>query len=112
LQAVVYQKEFEPQGADATDWLNSLYASNKIPSLSVAVGVNGRLAWTGTIGHANLDQPVLADQDTAYRIGSISKPITAAAFMRMSEKGLINLDDSYNDHVEDYASGNASYTLR
>ena len=65
-------------------WLESLYDNAQIPSISAAVGVNGDLVWTGTIGYADLKNKILADTNSLYRIGSISKSLTASALIRAS----------------------------
>lgn len=111
-RSIVHQPEFSGQATQAINWLNSLYQENNIPSLSAAVGVNGKLVWSGVIGHADLDKKIVADSETQYRIGSISKSITASAVVRMSEKGLIDINAPFEQYVNDFSAGKAEYTIK
>ncbi|HXG93288.1 MAG TPA: serine hydrolase domain-containing protein [Blastocatellia bacterium] len=63
-----------------------------IPGLSVAVVVDHKLVWSNGYGLADLENFIPAKATTAYRLGSISKPITAAAVMQLVERGKIDLD--------------------
>ena len=112
VKSIEYQPEFSYSATQAVDWLNTLYQENNIPSLSAAVGVNGKLVWSGAIGYADLDKKVLADSESLYRIGSISKSITAAAVMRMSEKGLIDINAPFKQYVNDFSAGKTEYTIK
>src|SRR5437867_2779646 len=51
----------------------------KIPGMSVAVVVDKKLVWSGGFGMADLENSVPAKAATVYRLGSISKSITAVA---------------------------------
>ncbi len=63
-----------------------------IPGLSVAVVVDHKLRWSNGYGLADVENYVPAKALTAYRLGSISKPITAAAVMQLVERGKLDLD--------------------
>jgi len=63
-----------------------------IPGLSVAVVVDHTLRWSNGYGLADVENFVPAKATTAYRLGSISKPITAAAVMQLVERGKLDLD--------------------
>jgi len=63
-----------------------------IPGLSVAVVVDHKLRWSAGYGLADVENFVPAKALTAYRLGSISKPITAAAVMELAERGKLDLD--------------------
>src|SRR5258708_5544471 len=65
---------------------------SSIPGLSVAVVVDHKLRWSNGYGLADVENFVPAKAATAYRLGSISKPITAAAVMQLVERGKIDLD--------------------
>lgn len=63
-----------------------------IPGLSVAVVMDHKLRWSNGYGLADVENYVPAKATTAYRLGSISKPITAAAVMQLVERGKLDLD--------------------
>ena len=57
-------------------------------ALSIAIGVDGRLAWGTGIGAEAPGREATAD--TVYRIGSITKQFTAAAILRLAELGAVS----------------------
>lgn len=111
-KSIVYQPEFGNSVTQAVNWLNTLYQENNVPSLSAAVGINGKLVWSGVIGYADLDKRVLADGESLYRIGSISKSITASAVMRMSEKGIIDINAPFKQYDNAFSVGKTEYTIK
>ena len=66
------------------------------PSVSVAVALDGRLAFAHATGWADRARRIAASTQTVYSIASVSKPITATAVMRLVERGLIGLDQPAN----------------
>lgn len=67
-------------------------AKKNIPGLSVAVVQDHQLKWSNGYGMSDLENFVPAKASTNYRLGSISKPITAVAIMQLVEQGKLNLD--------------------
>ncbi|MFL6331857.1 MAG: serine hydrolase domain-containing protein [Pyrinomonadaceae bacterium] len=67
-------------------------AKQKIPGLTVAVVSGRRVRWTSGFGSQDIENNVPARAATVYRLGSISKPITAVAVMQLYERGRIDLD--------------------
>ena len=64
----------------------------QIAGLSVAVVTDNQLRWSAGYGFADLENFVPARSTTVYRLGSISKPVTAVAVMQLAERGLLELD--------------------
>jgi serine beta-lactamase-like protein LACTB, mitochondrial len=64
----------------------------RIPALSVAVAAGDGSAWTAAWGFADLENFVPATPKTVFRLGSISKPFTAVAAMKLWESGRLDLD--------------------
>jgi serine beta-lactamase-like protein LACTB, mitochondrial len=63
-----------------------------IPGLSLAVVMDRQLRWSNGYGLADVENFVPAKASTVYRLGSISKPITATAVMQLVERGKLDLD--------------------
>jgi CubicO group peptidase (beta-lactamase class C family) len=63
-----------------------------IPGLSVAVVTDHQLRWSNGYGMADMENFVPAKSMTVYRLGSVSKPITATAVMQLVERGKLDLD--------------------
>lgn len=77
----------------AEAWLEAQVAFERLPSLSVAVVLDGQLAWRRAWGQADHAGRVPASPDTAYSICSISKLFTTVAALRLWEDGRLTLDD-------------------
>jgi serine beta-lactamase-like protein LACTB, mitochondrial len=67
-------------------------ARQKIPGMSVAVVAGGQPRWANGYGMQDVENNVPAKASTVYRLGSISKPITAVAVMQLFERGRLDLD--------------------
>lgn len=72
--------------------LSEKMSEEGIPGLSVAIVLDGEMAWSNGYGFADLENSVPATAHTAYRSASIGKPLTATAAMRLVEEGRLNLD--------------------
>jgi CubicO group peptidase (beta-lactamase class C family) len=68
-------------------------------SLSYAILIDGKVVLSEAIGYADYQNKIKADTNTIYRIGSITKPITAFLMMQMAEKGYFTLDDKVEDYL-------------
>lgn len=63
-----------------------------IPGLSVAISRNERLKFAAGFGYGNVRQRKLVNPLNQFRIGSVSKPITAVAIMLLVEQKKLMLD--------------------
>lgn len=74
---------------------------NRWPTAGLAVGVvrDGSPAWFRGHGVAEIGSGTPVDEDTVFRIASISKTITAIAVMQLWEQGLVDLDAPANDYL-------------
>lgn len=83
-----------------------------IPGLAVAVAIHGKLAFAEGFGYADLEQRVPARPTTKFRIGSISKPLTATALMQLVERGKIDLGAPIQKYVPSFPDKGAKITPR
>ena len=67
-------------------------AAHHVPGLSLAIGVGGRLVWSRGYGVADLENQVPVTPISAFRTGSIGKPMTATAVMQLWQAGKLDLD--------------------
>ncbi len=105
----------EPIGdrlARAVEALRVHQDTSGVAGLSAAIAVDGRLAWTGGFGYADLQNRVEADAGTVSRVGSISKPIAAVAAMALWDRGALDLDAPIGTYLSDYPAHNAHITAR
>lgn len=77
--------------------------ARQIPGAVVTVVANGRVILLRGYGYANLEDRVPVDAErTVFRVGSVSKPITAFAALRLVEQGRLDLDADVNRYLEDF----------
>jgi len=67
----------------------------EVPGAALAVAKDGKLVYARGFGYAdrNPKSKMLVQPHSKFRIASISKPITAAAILRLVEMGKLKLDD-------------------
>jgi CubicO group peptidase (beta-lactamase class C family) len=83
---------FDPRFQDVRERVIGLITDGKIASMSIAVAKDGRVIWEEAFGWADIENEVKATPHTKYRLGSISKTITATGLMILVEKEHIDLD--------------------
>jgi serine beta-lactamase-like protein LACTB len=74
------------------DAIKKFMAETNAPGVSVALVENGEAVWAAGFGMADLENSVPATAQTLYRLGSISKPLTAVAALELWERGRLDLD--------------------
>lgn len=70
----------------------SFMSANSVPGIGAAVVLEGEPAWSSGFGMADLENYSPATSSTLFRLGSISKPITATAILQLWERGKLDLD--------------------
>jgi D-alanyl-D-alanine carboxypeptidase len=83
--------EQERAGVDRA--VQDVLKSTGVPSASLAVVKDGKIAYVQAYGTAKLEPKTPARPEMRYSIGSISKQFTAAAVMMLAEEGKLSLDD-------------------
>ncbi|MBK5307438.1 MAG: beta-lactamase family protein [Frankiaceae bacterium] len=73
-----------------------LQTDGRLPSLVAGITRGPELAWSCGRGDVDGATP---DDDVQYRIGSITKTVTAIAVMRLRDEGVLSLDDPVERHV-------------
>jgi D-alanyl-D-alanine carboxypeptidase len=68
-------------------------ATTGVPSASVGIVTDGKIAYVKAYGKAQLDPPVKAAPEMRYSTGSISKQFTATAILMLQQQGKLQLDD-------------------
>ena len=84
----------------------------RIPGLQVAVGVNGRLVWSEGFGYADRERDIPVTHETQFRIGSVSKPLTAAAVALLYEQKKLDLDAPVQRYVPSFPEKGHPITTR
>src|SRR4051812_50196151 len=63
--------------------------ADRLPSVAAAVAQKGEQLWATAVGAADYDEDRAATPETQYRIGSITKTVTAAAGNDLTGGGLV-----------------------
>ena len=64
----------------------------KMPAVSIAIVRGGRLAWRGAFGVKDTDSGEAVDVNSVFAACSDTKPVFAYGVVKLSEKGVLDLD--------------------
>jgi CubicO group peptidase (beta-lactamase class C family) len=73
-----------------------------VPGLSVAVIDSGRIAWAAGFGVKEAGSNDSVNSETLFQAGSISKPTSALAVMRLVQEGRLDLDEDVNRKLKSW----------
>jgi serine beta-lactamase-like protein LACTB, mitochondrial len=82
------------------------------PGLSVAVGADGKLVWSQSCGFADRRRRSGVRRSTMFRIGSVSKTLTAVAAARLVEQGRLDVDAEIQRYVPEFPRKQRPITIR
>ena len=82
--------------------LGAVMEEESIPGLSAAVGMGSEVLWSEGFGYSDLTHQVKVTPLTKFRVGSVSKPITATALALLVEAGALDLDAPVQSYVPSF----------
>jgi len=109
--AAAHEKDYSQAEQNARAVAKELLGRG-IPGLSLAVAVDGHIVYSEGFGYADLEERVPVWATTKFRIGSVSKPLTAVALVQLVEQGKIDLDAPVQKYVPAFPEKNGKITLR
>ena len=74
---------------------------HKVPGLSVAVAIDNKIVFSRGYGFANLKDMKTVNEDTMFRLASVSKPITAVLAMELEQQGKLHRNHFARDYVKE-----------
>ncbi|HYT81886.1 MAG TPA: serine hydrolase domain-containing protein [Gemmatimonadales bacterium] len=86
--------------------------ASAIPGFALAIAVDGRIVWSEAFGYADVAAQIPATPATQFRIGSVSKSLTADALAQLYESGQLNLDAPVQRYVPTFPDKGAPITTR
>src|SRR6266446_885613 len=86
--------------------------ATRIPGVQVAVAVNGKLVWSEGFGYGDAERQQPVTRETQFRIGSVSKPLTATAVALLYEQGKLDLDVPVQRYVPSFPDKGYPITTR
>jgi len=89
-------------GLTLTQKIDSYLEANQSadqPGISILVVKNGRIAYSGSKGMADIITGTSISAQTGFLLASVSKPFTAIAVMQLVESGQLKVTDSVLDYI-------------
>jgi len=92
-------------GAEVSSWatesLEKLLGNSWVPGATLAVVQGDKIISLQGVGTSNIETGAAIDPEkTLFRIGSISKSLTALTALRMADKNLVDLDVNINAYLK------------
>ena len=99
-------------GTQADAWARAFHEAQPTPALSLAVARSDGLVWSAAFGHANLELAIPASPEHLFRLGSVSKAVTATTAARLVSRGLLEFDVPIAYWLPDLPSHHCATTMR
>ncbi len=96
---------------DINALLTAMYPDNA-PGVSVILAKGDDILYRQGHGIANMEHDIAISPEMVFRLGSLTKQITAAGIMLLKEEGKLEVDDSINRFFPDYPTHGYTITLR
>lgn len=97
----------------ADEKLRAFVEKTKVPGLSISISQKGQLIYSKGYGFADREKQIPVDPSKSkFRIGSVSKTLTAAGLARLYEEGKIDLDAPIQKYVPIWPDKGETITLR
>jgi CubicO group peptidase (beta-lactamase class C family) len=97
---------------EAKQLARELIVNENLAGLSVAVAVDGETVWAEGFGWADIANRTPVTPRTRYRLGSVSKTLTAAAVALLHDRGRLDLDAPVQRYVPAYPEKRWPVTTR
>lgn len=84
--------------------LNADVASGKIPGAYLVISRHGEVAFAEGFGVQGPGQTAPMNEETIFRVFSMTKPIVTVAAMTLVEEGKLSVDDPVSKYLPEYAN--------
>jgi CubicO group peptidase (beta-lactamase class C family) len=83
-----------------------------VPAVQIAVSERGQIIYSEAFGVTDKENATAATARSVLQIGSITKQFTAAAILRLAERGALTLDDRIEKFVPEFDPRGRTITVR
>jgi len=97
---------------DAIDTVFAEVAGSHLPGAAVGIAIGGHPVYRKGFGLASIELPVALSPTIRMRIGSVTKHMTALAFMVLCEDGKADLDDPVGKYFPEFHPASQAATFR
>jgi CubicO group peptidase (beta-lactamase class C family) len=93
--------------------LQAFVEKTQVPGLSVSISQKGELVFSKGYGYTDIEKKTPVDPSKSmFRIGSVSKTLTAAGLAKLYEEGKVDLDAPIERYVPIWPDKGATISLR
>ena len=82
--------------------INSFVEDGKIPFVQTAIIKDNKLIHLHSYGYGDIESKIKVNENSIFRIYSMTKPIVSVAIMILVERGIIKLDDKVKHYISDF----------
>jgi len=98
---------------ESTIAIQSMLDETKLPGISISIGHQGKIVWSRGFGYADIESKTAVDPAfSKFRIGSVSKPITAYAIGLLQQERKLDLDATIQTYVPSFPQKEWPITVR
>lgn len=87
--------------------IDLMCSTHRVIGASIGITYDQDLIWNHGFGYSDLQTTTTTDQNTIYRIASITKTFTATAIFQLRDKGIINIDDPLINYIPEFGTVDA-----
>ncbi len=99
--------------AEADALIKTFVDSKNLPGMAVSIYLGDAMIWSKGFGYANIENQIPVDPSlTKFRIGSVSKTLTAAAMGDLMKKDRLDPDTIVQTYVPDFPKKEFDITVR
>ncbi len=110
--AAAYSDRYAGPVEESRRLARALVVGDNLPGLSVAVAVDGEIVWAEGFGWADVDGRTPVTPLTRFRLGALSKPLTAVGAALLHDRGRLDLDAPVQRYVPAYPEKQWTLTTR
>ena len=78
---------------------NEVYVREQLPGITAVISHRQETIWARSYGFADLNSKKVADLDTIYHLGSVTKIFTAMMLMKLRDVGKLQLNDPLSKYL-------------
>lgn len=87
----------------ATQKMQEFIDSGKWAGITAMVMKDGQMVYNERFGYANVKDSLPLEENTIFRIFSMTKPVTAVALMTLYDEGKFELDDKLSTYIPEFS---------
>ncbi len=111
--SIFSQLDYQNAIGQAEQIIKKVMEEKALPGVAVAVSIEGNTIWSKGFGFADMEEKIpVSASDSKFRIGSVSKPLTAVGLAILYEQGKVDLDAPIQNYVPDFPKKRWDISLR